>query len=99
MNSRKGPFIIIGLVRLTRCTVMEYFCLPDRDIQHAGPGDRRRRLLVGRPVDGIAQQPAMIDAEHLPEGPVDVPGEIDNPAASHAPAERLREYRFSGLAG
>ena len=45
-SSRIRPFIIIGLVRFTRWTVIEFSCLPNGDIEYAGAGDGHEIGLV-----------------------------------------------------
>ena len=40
IGSRTGPFIIIGLVRFTRCTVIEFFCRQTVTSSTPGPVTR-----------------------------------------------------------
>ena len=77
----------MGLVRLTRCTVIDAFCRQTRDVEDPGPRDLDGGILVGRPVHGVTHQQPMIGAEQLPEDAIDVPGEIDDATRRRTLAE------------
>src|SRR5262249_16743981 len=64
--------------------------LPDSYIQDAGPSYSCRRLFVAGPLYGIPQQFEVVNAQHLPENPINVPWKIDNPAATYSCSASLR---------
>ena len=94
INSRSGPFIIIGFVRLTRCTVIDSFCRQTVTSNTPGPVTVTGVRFVGGPFDGVAQQFAVVEREHFPEGAIDVPREVD-----HAPCAVFahEDFRDVGL--
>ena len=55
---------------------------PHGHIENAGAGHGDRPFFVRRPVDRVAEQPAMIERQHLPEHAIDVPREIDDAASA-----------------
>ena len=99
MTSRSGPFIIIGLVRLTRCTVIDSRCrqavtsITPRPSTSTGGGS------LAAHVDDVAQQPAVVDAHHLPERAVDVPGDVGDAAPAEVAQVELAACRSSARAG
>jgi len=56
---------------------------PDGDVEDPFAIDAHYRRLVSRPTRRIGQKPAVIDAENLPENPVDVPWKVHDSALAH----------------
>ena len=96
-SSRTGPFIIIGFVRFTRCTVSDSLCRHTVTSSTPGPA-----TLTGGS-SFVAQATALRSSfrwstdEHLPERAVDVPREVDDAPGARLAQEDLRDVR-PGLA-
>ena len=60
MNSRTGPFIIIGFVRFTRCAVIESFCAHSETSSIPLPSTVSGCGSFVRPGDRVPQQLAVV---------------------------------------
>ena len=54
------------------------FLRPDGHVQHARAKHLHRRAFAGQPGDCVLQQLPMVQAQHFPEGAVNIPGEVNN---------------------
>ena len=97
--SRSGPFIIIGLVRLTRCTVIDVRCRQAVTSMQPGPVTSTGAGSFVVHATRLREQPSVIGRHHFPERPVDVPRHVGDAAARRARAGRARAMSVRGTRG
>jgi hypothetical protein len=93
MNSRTGPFIIIGFVRFTRCTVIDSFCRHTVTSNVPGPVTVTGRGSWAAQSTALRSSLPWSTESTLPKRAVDVPGEIHHPALARFAHIALRGYR------
>ena len=96
-SSRTGPFIIIGFVRFTRCTVMDSRCRHTVTSSTPGPVTLTGGSSFVAQSHGVAHELQVVDRQHLPERAIDVPREVRHAPGARLAQEDLRDVR-PGLA-
>src|ERR1022692_1606998 len=88
MTSSLRDILFMGLVRLTRCRVIEFFC------RHAVTSSTQwpvTETFISSPTRRLAQKFEMVRTKHFPKRAVNFPGQIgDDGRLDGAPAEGVQ---------